>query len=37
MIYGITEHTVDLGPGLVPGEAYAVHVNGEPKLTFTPQ
>jgi hypothetical protein len=37
MIYGTTEHTVDLGPGLVRGEGYAVHVNGEPKLTFTPQ
>jgi hypothetical protein len=37
MIYGTAEHTVDLGPGLVRGEAYAVHVNGEPKLTLTPQ
>lgn len=36
MIYGIAENTVELGGDFVRGEAYALHVNGEPKLSFTP-
>jgi hypothetical protein len=37
MIYGITEHTAELGSDFTRGEAYAVHVNGEPRASFTPQ
>jgi hypothetical protein len=37
MIYGTIEHTAELGSGFTRGEAFAVHVNGEPKLSFTPQ
>jgi hypothetical protein len=36
MIYGIAENTAELGGDFVRGEAYALHVNGEPKLSFTP-
>ncbi len=36
MIYGVAEHLAELGGDFMRGEAYAVHVNGEPKLTFTP-
>lgn len=37
MIYGTTVHTAELGNDFVRGDAYAVHVNGEPRLTFTPE
>jgi hypothetical protein len=37
MIYGTTEHTAELGSGFTRGEAFAVHVNGESRLSFTPQ
>jgi hypothetical protein len=37
MIYGTTEHTAELGSDFQNGEAYAVHVNGERRLGFTPE
>jgi hypothetical protein len=36
MIYGTVEHTIELGAGFNRGESYAVHVNGERRLAFTP-
>jgi hypothetical protein len=35
MIYGTTEHTAELGSTFTRGETFAVHVNGESKLSFT--
>jgi hypothetical protein len=37
MIYGTAQHTAELGTGFARGEAYEVHVNGEPRLVFTPE
>lgn len=36
MIYGTADNTTELG-SLEPGQPYAVHVNGESRLTFTTQ
>jgi hypothetical protein len=37
MIYGTIEHTADLGSAFARGDAIAVHINGESRLSFTPQ